>query len=123
MSLSFPAGNAPRQGPPVPINFYALLAGNFCALPGWHRLLSYGSRTLATEGPEGFRQLFAFVALRRPNLRLRINLAVTPSLVPVLYFLLCGTGLPGAGLHALAYALLTVGALAYALLRHPALAA
>lgn len=46
----------------VLINFYALLVGNFCVLQGWHTLLGYGSRSLATDAPEDFRQLFAFVA-------------------------------------------------------------
>ena len=46
----------------VLINFYALLVGNFCVLQGWHTLLRYGSRAQAADDPEGFRQLFAFVA-------------------------------------------------------------
>jgi len=63
----------------------------------------------------GFPFGSALVALGRPNLSLRINLAVTLSMFPVLIILLRGVDISGAGLHAIAYACLTVGALFLAL--------
>jgi O-antigen/teichoic acid export membrane protein len=67
----------------------------------------------------GFPFGSALIALGRPNITLRINLIITLALLPVLYFLLRGADLAGAGLHAIAYAGLTVGALVFTLLRAP----
>ncbi len=68
----------------------------------------------------GFPFGSALVALGRPNTTLSINLIASLGLLPALYWLLQARQLEGAGLHALAYAAATVGALVYALLRLPA---
>lgn len=65
----------------------------------------------------GFPLGSALVALGRPNVTLWINFAVTIVLLPVLYGLLTTVDVAGAGLHAIAYASLTVGLLAAALFR------
>lgn len=67
----------------------------------------------------GFPFGSALVALGRPNTTLTINLIASLGLLPVLYLLLQAFQLEGAGLHALAYAVVTVGALIVALLRLP----
>lgn len=64
----------------------------------------------------GFPFGSALVALGRPYLTLWINLAVTLGLLPVLYLLLQNSGLIGAGLHAMTYALASVGTLTWVLL-------
>lgn len=68
----------------------------------------------------GFSFSAALIALGRPNTTLTINLAASLGLLPVLALLLQRFELEGAGLHALAYALATVGALVFAFLRLPA---
>jgi len=65
----------------------------------------------------GFPFNSAVVAAGQPNVTLRINLAVTLTLLPVLFWLLRNTELYGAGLHAIAYAVFSVGALGLALWR------
>ncbi|MDP3295538.1 MAG: lipopolysaccharide biosynthesis protein [Nevskia sp.] len=67
----------------------------------------------------GFPFGAALVALGRPNTTLKINLVASLGLLPVLALLLQHYQLAGAGLHALAYAVATVGALVFALLRLP----
>lgn len=65
----------------------------------------------------GFPIGAALIALGHPNVTLWINLTITLALFPVLYGLLRYVDLPGAGMHAIAYAVLTVSALAIALLK------
>lgn len=65
----------------------------------------------------GFPFNAALVALGRPNVTLLINLAGLLALLPVLYLLLTQFDVIGAGLHGIAYALITVGAMAWVLLR------
>ena len=64
----------------------------------------------------GFPFASALIALGRPYLTLWINLAATLVLLPVLVLLLRHFGLLGAGLHAMIYALTSVGALVLVLL-------
>lgn len=71
----------------------------------------------------GFPFSAALVALGRPQIALWINLAALLALLPVLYLLLAQFDVIGAGLHAIAYALVTVVAMASALLRRTASAA
>jgi O-antigen/teichoic acid export membrane protein len=65
----------------------------------------------------GFPFSSALVALGKPYVTLRISLAGVVLLTPVLYLLLLRFDVIGAGLHAIAYAVTTVGAMAWALMR------
>ena len=65
----------------------------------------------------GFPFNSALVALGRPNVTLWINFAALLVLLPLLYLLLRQFDVIGAGLHAITYAVTTVGAMAWALLR------
>lgn len=65
----------------------------------------------------GFSFSSGLVALGRPKVNLAINFAALLLLFPVLNLLLERFGVIGAGLHAIAYAVLTVGAMVWALLR------
>lgn len=65
----------------------------------------------------GFPFSSGLVALGRPKVTLAINLAALLLLLPVLQALLTQFGVIGAGLYAIAYALATVGAMVWMLLR------